>query len=202
MNFTLVDYQREAQRTKSVGFHINRMEESVGQFIYRDMLHAAIGMVTEAGELLEAFNGDGPLDLVNLDEEAGDFLWYLAIYAEARHTTFDRLTEAYDPPLFERPRENFTIALQLMILSARVLDTFKKSLFYGKPVNFSTADAIVAACLMMIESYAKSRATTVTALAERNLRKLRTRFPEKFDDQRALFRNLDAERETLESLDG
>lgn len=48
----------------------------------RNIIHAIIGMFTEAGELLEALrdglNGNG-LDPVNLNEEVGDLFWYIAI---------------------------------------------------------------------------------------------------------------------------
>jgi NTP pyrophosphatase (non-canonical NTP hydrolase) len=47
------------------------------------MLHAAMGIATESGELLDAlkkhlFYG-GPLDIVNLIEEAGDLFYYTEI---------------------------------------------------------------------------------------------------------------------------
>lgn len=51
-----------------------------------DLIHAVIGIFTEAGEMLEAvlkvFEGQ-PLDKVNLEEELGDKDWYAAmIYRE------------------------------------------------------------------------------------------------------------------------
>lgn len=49
-----------------------------------DRLHAALGLVTEAGEVLDAVAtevfGGGPLDRTNATEEAGDVRWYLALY--------------------------------------------------------------------------------------------------------------------------
>ncbi len=53
-----------------------------------DVLHAVIGISTEAGELLDVvkknmFYGK-PIDYVNLDEEMGDVLWYIAVYHFAR----------------------------------------------------------------------------------------------------------------------
>lgn len=53
----------------------------------RIILHAAIGLYTEASELLEAvykcMKDGAPLDRVNLTEESGDSKWYLAIMAYA-----------------------------------------------------------------------------------------------------------------------
>jgi NTP pyrophosphatase (non-canonical NTP hydrolase) len=50
------------------------------------VLHVAMGLSTESGELLDAlkkhiFYG-APLDKVNLEEEMGDLFWYLAILAD------------------------------------------------------------------------------------------------------------------------
>jgi NTP pyrophosphatase (non-canonical NTP hydrolase) len=57
------------------------------------LLHAAIGLVTESGELIDAikkatFYGK-ELDLTNVKEEAGDILWYLAILFDAIGTDFE-----------------------------------------------------------------------------------------------------------------
>lgn len=91
--------------------------------------HAIDGCVTEAGELQDALKKakyyGKPLDIVNLKEEAGDVLWYLAILFDEIGTDFE--TEM-----------------------------------------------------------------------ERVINKLKTRFPEKFTEQNAFERNLDAERKVLE----
>lgn len=57
------------------------------------LLHAGMGLVTEAGEFLDAlkkcyFYGK-EVDLVNLREELGDILWYMAIAMDALGTTFE-----------------------------------------------------------------------------------------------------------------
>lgn len=57
------------------------------------ILHAAIGCVTESGEMLDAvkkqiFYGKD-LDVTNVKEEAGDLLWYLAILFDELGTSFE-----------------------------------------------------------------------------------------------------------------
>jgi NTP pyrophosphatase (non-canonical NTP hydrolase) len=135
-DFTMEQFQKEAQNTKST-----LMFDLAGQqydyepepdaAMYNDILHAAIGIATEAGELLDPFKKcmfyGKPLDFVNLDEEVGDILWYIAIYAEAR-------------------------------------------------------------------------GTSILALAERNNRKLKVRYPEKFSTEKAVKRNLGEERQALEDF--
>lgn len=48
-----------------------------------NLLHAAIGIVTESGELLDTIlkykYGQKELDVVNIKEELGDVMWYMAI---------------------------------------------------------------------------------------------------------------------------
>lgn len=93
------------------------------------LLHAAMGMTTEAGEFMDAlkksFFYNRALDRTNLLEELGDILWYMAIALDALDSDF-------------------------------------------------------------------------AAEADRVIRKLRTRFPEKFNTVDANIRDLDAERQVLE----
>jgi NTP pyrophosphatase (non-canonical NTP hydrolase) len=57
------------------------------------LLHAAIGMCTEAGEFIDQlkkhiFYGK-PLDRVNLKEELGDLLYYIGVAMDELETDFD-----------------------------------------------------------------------------------------------------------------
>lgn len=52
----------------------------------QDILHGVLGIATEAGELIEAFNGK--FDPVNIMEEVGDVMWYQAIICTALKTNF------------------------------------------------------------------------------------------------------------------
>jgi NTP pyrophosphatase (non-canonical NTP hydrolase) len=76
------------------------------------VLHAAFGLVTEAGELLDAlkkatFYGK-PLDVTNIKEEAGDILWYLAILFDAINTDFSTEQARVIAKLRARFPEKFT----------------------------------------------------------------------------------------------
>ena len=57
------------------------------------LLHAAIGMCTEAGEFIDQlkkhiFYGK-PLDKVNLKEELGDLMFYIGVAMDVLETDFD-----------------------------------------------------------------------------------------------------------------
>jgi len=57
--------------------------------------HAVMGVVTEAGELMTAVKKakiyGKKLDLVNLVEEAGDVMWYLALLADELEVSFEEM---------------------------------------------------------------------------------------------------------------
>lgn len=63
-----------------------------------ELLHGAVGLATEAGELLsqvsaQVLDGDVP-DPINLVEELGDLSWYLALAAKSVGTPFEKIWEA------------------------------------------------------------------------------------------------------------
>ena len=76
------------------------------------MLHAGLGLATEAGEFLDMlkkhlFYGK-EIDYENLDEEAGDLLWYLSIYLDVRGKSYREVMEANTRKLKARYPEKFT----------------------------------------------------------------------------------------------
>lgn len=62
-----------------------------------DLCHACAGIFTEGGELMDQFKKHQfygkDVDLVNVREEIGDVLWYLAIACRAAGTTLDQVAE-------------------------------------------------------------------------------------------------------------
>jgi NTP pyrophosphatase (non-canonical NTP hydrolase) len=76
------EYQRNALRTApEPGGKVN---------VNADLLHGAIGVATESGEILDAIKKHlyygKPLDIPNLREEIGDVMWYLALLCRATDT--------------------------------------------------------------------------------------------------------------------
>lgn len=99
-------YQQDALRTLSDKYHIGAINP--------DLMHAAIGLATESGELLDAikkcvFYGK-PLDVVNVKEELGDLLWYLAVACHATGTTIDEVGSLNIAKLKARYPDRFTEA--------------------------------------------------------------------------------------------
>lgn len=80
-----MSFIKDAIRTESNNFYIEQVNSR--------LVHASMGFVTEAAEFQDAlkktlFYGK-PLDVVNLKEEIGDMLWYMAIAMDALNTDFD-----------------------------------------------------------------------------------------------------------------
>ena len=76
-----------------------------------NIVHAIYGLCTEAGEISEALikaAETGSFDEVNLKEEAGDLLWYLAMLFRELDTDFDTVATTNINKLKARFPEKFT----------------------------------------------------------------------------------------------
>jgi NTP pyrophosphatase (non-canonical NTP hydrolase) len=97
-----MNYIEEANRTKSQHF---------GQ-INPDVLHGAIGIATESGELLDAIKKhiyyEKQLDVVNLKEELGDLMWYMALICYVHGWTFEEIQAQNIAKLRKRYPDKFT----------------------------------------------------------------------------------------------
>lgn len=118
-------YQKSALRTngpdrKGVfarvsGHHpkeIVKFNENPQRDKMQDLLHASMGLVTEAGEFQDMLKKHlyygRELDTVNLREEIGDLLWYCAIALNALDTDFQAVMQTNIDKLKARYPEKFT----------------------------------------------------------------------------------------------
>lgn len=104
------EYIKNALKTESTNFQAigERLQTKQNQ----RLLHAGIGLATEAGEFLDAlkkhvFYGK-TLDTVNLSEEMGDVFWYCAIIADELGVDFAQVMETNIAKLKARYGEKFT----------------------------------------------------------------------------------------------
>lgn len=76
------------------------------------MLHSVMGISTEAGELLDAFKKNifygKPIDKVNIVEELGDLLWYVAIMCDCLQISFEDIMQINIDKLRIRYPNKFT----------------------------------------------------------------------------------------------
>lgn len=101
------------------------------------LLHGAIGVMTESGELLKAlaeaiYEGKG-LDIPNLREELGDILWYLSLICVSLDTTPNiemgrnstKLRERYPQMFTEEAHDNRNLEAERKVLEAPISSSSK-----------------------------------------------------------------------------
>ena len=103
-------------------------------------LHAAIGISTEAGELVDAFKKaffyGKDLDRVNVLEEVGDLMWYVALLLDSMGEDFEKILQTVISKLQARYPEKFDATLaekRDLITERKVLEEQSE----GAPVAIS-----------------------------------------------------------------
>jgi NTP pyrophosphatase (non-canonical NTP hydrolase) len=109
-NMNSQEYIKNALKTESTNF--SDIEKRLSDDSLKRLLHAGMGLSTEAGEFLDAlkkhiFYGK-ELDRVNLFEEVGDLFWYCAIVASELDVDFEKLMDANIKKLKSRYGEKFS----------------------------------------------------------------------------------------------
>ena len=104
------EYVELALKTESSDF--SAIGERFNEIGTQRLLHAGMGLTTEAGEFVDAlkkhlFYGK-PLDRVNLAEELGDLFWYCAIVADELDVSFSEVMEKNIAKLKARYGEKFS----------------------------------------------------------------------------------------------
>lgn len=123
------EYVRLAKKTESNDF--SKMKDRLVDEGTIRLLHAGIGLATESAEFQDAlkkhiFYGK-KMDLVNLGEELGDLMWYLAIavdelgldLSEVMETNIKKLKARYGEKFCEESAEYRDLEEERKILEER-----------------------------------------------------------------------------------
>ena len=106
------EYQEQADHTNLDAAGYERVQGRVGAELFVRLLHAAMGMTTEAGEFMDALKKHAmygkPLDFVNLKEEVGDLLWYVALACTSLGVPIEEIMATNIAKLRARYPEKFT----------------------------------------------------------------------------------------------
>jgi NTP pyrophosphatase (non-canonical NTP hydrolase) len=99
------------------------------------LLHAGLGIVTETGEFVDVLKKylvyGREIDYLNLKEELGDLLWYIAIAIDALGVSFEQIMEANVRKLRVRYGEHASEYAALRRDIAQELDVLKRTLERG-----------------------------------------------------------------------
>jgi NTP pyrophosphatase (non-canonical NTP hydrolase) len=105
------DYQKECLRTEPDDKEYQKILDNLTVKDLR-LIHAALGMVTEVGEVVDIIKKNlfygKPLDIEHLKEELADMSWYKAIPANIFDFTFEEIQKANIEKLKKRYPEKFT----------------------------------------------------------------------------------------------
>jgi NTP pyrophosphatase (non-canonical NTP hydrolase) len=118
----------------------------------------------------------------------------LETYKEESARTFAYRKE----PLNEATTDMLHCAIGCSTEAGELLDAFKKHIFYGKPLDKVNVGEEIADMMWYITNLARLSGLDVELLLQSNINKLRVRFPDKFTEEAAANRNLNAERTALE----
>lgn len=148
-----------------------------------NLLHAALGLASEVLEVLLA----NPADTL---AELGDVCWFVALAG------------------FELGCDPFADALEGHDFGEHVLltatNTFvsgvKKAYAYGTPLEVQVLRATLRSIVLILSDLAYECGSDLETVQAANIAKLKARFPERFDTERAVQRDLDAEQAAVEGL--
>jgi NTP pyrophosphatase (non-canonical NTP hydrolase) len=159
-----------------------------------DLLHCAIGIVTEAGELCLAINIDHSVDKINILEEIGDVTWYSFNLA--------RLIGWIPNEAYSVKYENFDINLAVDLLSvaaSELMDHFKRAIYYHKGLDYEHIAKKLDEIHEILYSICVYHHIEFEKCLQANIDKLAKRYPGNFfTPDAAVNRDTDAERKELE----
>ena len=105
------NFIKDSLRTESSTFN-NLVDDSGKVYNFNRLIHAQMGMQTETAEFTDALKKslfyDKPLDVVNLKEELGDLMWYMAIAMDELDTDFQAESTRVIKKLKTRYPDKFT----------------------------------------------------------------------------------------------
>jgi hypothetical protein len=183
--------------------------ESIGKT--GDLMHAALGMSTEVGEMLHGASVPDPVnfDRINAIEELGDLEFYASLARQAIGMTRVEIVagaamfsfyEVVDPPsdplaMMQAYKEAIG---SLVIETSELLDLVKKNLFYARPISVDKAAGVLGQIEFYMGMCRKILGVERETVIERNVAKLKKRYGSAFSAAKANDRDLAGERVALE----
>ncbi len=113
---------------------------------------------------------------------------------------YQKLTSRTNAPLTEY--NDLTSIHMLFGMTTEIgelTDQFKKHLAYGKSIDWINVKEEIGDLMWYVSEFCNQHQFDLEEILATNIEKLQTRFPEKFDSDYAINRNLTAERQILES---
>ena len=189
--YTWKEYVDLAIRTKST---LNPLTNDVNERgLNADVLHGVIGLATENDELRIGIEN---MDHPNIKEELGDMFWYIAIITRGLKIDHEwsKLVETRYNEI-----ESIDDIMELERCIAELLDIVKRVMFYGTHYNGSSFEKhLKDLYLNLIVYIGFDEELDYQEILKLNINKLKARYPNKFNMDNSINRDLEAERKVLE----
>ncbi len=166
-------------------------------------LHGLLGLISEAGEIADLFKRavayGKPIDPVHLLEECGDVMWYVPLLyqsmeADPKGFVFAVETSREELPLLMTELEMGTLlgqSISVVGLQAQIVQLSEHRASLNETAGILS---------LLLRALLSAYGFTLEEAMEKNIAKLRARYPEKFDQSLALGRDLQRERDALEGI--
>ena len=106
------------------------------------------------------------------------------------------------PNLNDNLREGLSDELHMVMgistEAGELLDAYKKHFAYGKELDVVNVGEEIADIMWYISNLCRIKGINLEEMLQRNIDRLKARYPDKFSQEKALNRNLDKERDILE----
>ncbi len=174
------------------------------------MLHAALGLASEIGELLE-WRAKGPGHKYDELAEIGDMLWYASILMDVFGWQWDRVWfHNTDITIHFMGRTEpirdamsiYEVVENLGFSISSICDVVKKSVFCGRDTISEDVWTHLQVMCYCLGEYARWHGSDTDTVMATNIAKLKQRYPYKYSDELSLNRDLKAEEKILEGKDG
>lgn len=182
-------YNQLAAVTLSDKFHATETAE-------QQLLHAAIGIQTEMGELFAAIQRGKQafflFDKVNFLEEIGDAVWYLSIpqrifgFDITEHDTSNNVRLVYKGMVTDFDERMFNLNQN----TTEFLDIMKKSVYYGRQLEKSTLRTLLGCIYSDLRTLVHMVGGNWDNVLKNNIDKLAARYEGKFSEVLANNRDL------------
>jgi NTP pyrophosphatase (non-canonical NTP hydrolase) len=189
-----LDYRyRVAREEYQTMNSLNEIAGTTGLLPYKllETIHMILGMTSELNELNKAEENN---DKVNIAEELTDILWYVSNYGALRNIPIDG---------YQFPQMGFSSLHDISMCISEISDPVKKFFAYRTDIVGVKREKEVFCFFKLLDTigeFANVNNINLYESMQKNIDKLRVRFPNRFDYTKAQEDNRDlaAERKTLE----
>lgn len=162
----LHDYQKLALQT------LNSKENQ--------LLHSILGISGEVAEVIKDQH-----DKANTLQEIGDTLWYIAIGCDDLECDMEDLDLDWENGEY--------LTDDLVVQSGILTDRIKRTMFYKTELPKELMLKCFGCLIVTLGHLAQEHGSTLEYCMEKNIAKLKTRYPEGFSEERAVNRNVTKE---------